>query len=370
MNTPFISFYSRGSIQVARLFFLLANVSALLPVSAWAVSNTAAAPISDTRPSPSADSKEITKAAIDKHEKSVSKFETYQDLIEKAQNLTLQRDRLQASQVLIRGIQKESKNSLAYKELTKALDSLATLFYTEKAHGLFSSAEAIADTKPKEASETYTEALRLEDSNLSLLKGLARAQLILGECGKADATVLQAEGVNPFSAEVRLLRFQVSNCEKNFGLLASQITAASGEQEQVQKFQRGLECAVAMQTAQQMTPPDFKKVKALLVSWENKDPEYPELYVWKWRYLQALAAADEAELVVKSVPFPSATSRTAALRYVQLCQSLTPRKRKNFSLDVELCRSLDDVELFLKSSGQTPAPNVPPPALPAKGITK
>ncbi len=288
--------------------------------------------------------------------KAGTRMETYKNLIEKAQNLTLQRDRLQASQVLIRGIQKESKNSVGYRELTKTLESLASLFYSEKAHGLYSSAESVADAKPKEAADVYAEALRLEDSNLSLLKGLARVQLTLLDCSKAESTTVQAEGIDPFSAEVKLLRLQVLSCQKSFPALKTLLTTEQSELDSVQKYVRGLEVEGALQSASESSPLDLKKVKALLSNWESKDGDYPELFFWKWRYNHTLAADEDAELKAQSTPTTEGLARTAALRYMQLCQSLTPRKRRLYELDVRLCRGTDDVDTYLKTSGQTPTP--------------
>ena len=300
--------------------------------------------------------------------KPVARIETFKDLIEKAQNLTLQQDRLQTSQVLIRGIQKENKNSVAYHELARALESLTSLFYSEKAHALFSSAQSMAQTKPKEAADLYVEALRLEDSNLSLIKGLARAQLNLADCGKADSTTLQAEGVDPYSLEVKLLRLQVLACQKSFASLKALLATESVELEPVQKFARGLEVESALFDASQSSPADFKKSKSLLAAWESKDSEYPELYFWRWKYNQALAADDDGELPaassaalsVGSIPALAQThemlARSAALKYTQKCQGLTPRKRQSYEFDVRMCRGVDEVDAYLKASGSTPTP--------------
>lgn len=297
-------------------------------------------------------------------------METYKDLIEKAQNLTLQRDRLQASQVLIRGIQKESKNSQAYKELTRALTALASLFYSEKAHGLYFSAQSMAATKPKEAVEIFNEALRLEDSNLSLLLGAARSQLELLDCSKADSVTAQAEGIDPYSPEVKLLRLQVLECQKAFVAMGELLSNENVELEPLQKFTRGLEIESAQHDGTDEASFDAKKVKALLAAWEMKDPDYPELYYWRWKYYQSLANELDPQLKIKSTPSPEGSSHSAALKYLQLCQNLSARKRRSFELDVKLCRGNDEVDLFLKSSGQTPSPVPNASASPAKGSVK
>src|SRR4051812_15574321 len=90
-----------------------------------------------------------------------SKTESYKDLISKARHLTFQRDRLQATQVLVRGLQHEAKNSAAYKELLSELNELSEVFYTEKAQSIFLAADAMEIEKPKDAIEKFNEALRL-----------------------------------------------------------------------------------------------------------------------------------------------------------------------------------------------------------------
>jgi hypothetical protein len=131
------------------------------------------------------------------------KVESYKDLISKARHLTFQRDRLQASQVLLRGIQRESKNSPAQKELIAALEELSGVFYTEKAQSLFLLADAMEGEKLREAVEKLNEALRLEEGNLSILKALGRVHLRLGECSTASKPISEGMAINPYSSEFR-----------------------------------------------------------------------------------------------------------------------------------------------------------------------
>src|SRR4051812_12466574 len=91
---------------------------------------------------------------------SKAQTESYKDLISKARHLTFQRDRLQATQVLVRGLQHEPKNSTAHKELLATLDELSGVFYTDKAQGLFFAAEGLELDKTKDAIEKLNEALR------------------------------------------------------------------------------------------------------------------------------------------------------------------------------------------------------------------
>ncbi len=266
--------------------------------------------------------------------KAENQLETYQDLVQKAQNLTLQQDRLQTSQVLLRGIQRESRGSPAYRELVRVLDDLTSVFYTEKAQNLFATAESVVETKPREAIEQYQEAYKSEDRNVSILKGLARAHLRLNECDRAEARVRSAEEVNPYSGEVKLLRLQTLACQKNFDVLATRLSARDPELETLEKNLRGLQILDLWHRK------ESKKAKALVMTWESQSPEYPEVYFWKWEI-----SKDQ-----------ETTDRVAAGKYVQLCQNLTPRKRKSFSLDVSLCKGKEAAELFLKQKETQSAP--------------
>ena len=270
-------------------------------------------------------------------------LENYQDLIAKAQNLTLQRDRLQTSQVLIRGIQREPKGSVGYKELARALDELTSVFYTEKAQGLFSIGEAQVETRPREAIEQLQEALRAEDGNLSVLRTLARTYLRSGECAKAEGSVKAAEVINPYSAEVKLLRLQTLACQKSFEALTVALASSDTELDGLEKYLHGMRVQDALRRK------DVKKARALLAGWEKELPDYPEVHFWKWEISRAAGALD----------------RTAAVRYSRLCQNLTPRQRKSFNLDVELCKGKEGVDAYLKESGMQSLQTSPPGTAPS-----
>lgn len=262
--------------------------------------------------------------------------ENHRDLIQKAQNLTLQQDRLQASQVLIRGIQRESRGSPAYRELVRALGELSTVFYSGKTQDLFATAESLVESKPREAVDGYLEALKLEDRNVSILKAIARAYLRLDECEKADARVKSAEDMDPYSAEIHLLRLQVHACQKSYEQLAARMSGKDGDMEIVEKSARGLQVLDAVHRR------DLKRAKAIVAGWESQSPDYPEVHYWKWQLAQESGVAD----------------RVAAAKYEQLCQNLTPRKRKTFSLDVDLCsaKKKDMVSSFLREKDSIPSP--------------
>ncbi len=259
------------------------------------------------------------------------KVEGYKDLISKARHLTLQRDRLQATQVLIRGIQREAKNTTPQKELVAALDELSGAFYTEKAQSLFLAADGLEFEKPKESIDKLNESLRLEEGNLSILKALSRSHLRLGECSAASKQISAAKDLNPHSSELRLLSLQLADCEKNHEQLAPLLAGKPDEGDPMERFTKGIRLREMQRKG------DLKGAKALHAAWESAHPEYPEIYYWKWT-------------LSGNSPTAEPSDRAAARKYMNLCQNLTPRKKKSYNLDLELCKSVERVDEALKSA--------------------
>lgn len=306
--------------------------------------DAASNPAPKTKSKPATGSKQDSKATSKENAKfteatSRSNLETYQDLILKAQNLSLQQDRLQASQVLIRGMEREPKASVAFKEMARSLEDLTSVFYTEKAQSFASTGDSLAEEKPKEAVDSYLEALKSEDANVSILKSLARTYLRIDECDKAEARVKNAEDMNPYSPEIKLLRIQTLLCQKKFDELSQRLDRAdTGEFAGVEKYLSGVKINEAIREK------DLKRARAELGEWETKAPGYPEIHFWKWELSKlGNGPGDRAE----------------ASKYVQSCQALPVRKRKLYALDVSLCRAKEAAEIFLK---QSESKSAPPPA--------
>ena len=252
--------------------------------------------------------------------------ETYKDLISKSQNLSLQQDRLQACQVLIRALQKEAKSTPGYFELKASLESLSTLFYTDQAQAIFSQGESLFDAKTKEAIEKYQEALKLEEGNVAILRALARAQLRTDDCRGAESTIKMAEAYDNGSAELYLLKLQGYQCRKDEMSLGDAIEGRLSEHESVEKYLK----VFSVET--NFLKKDLKKAKSLLNAWESQSPDYPEVHFWKWKISSAQGLVDKA----------------SGQKYLQLCKAMTPRKRKMFNLDVDLCKAIDEVDAKLK----------------------
>lgn len=267
--------------------------------------------------------------ALDEAQVEGGHMETYKDLIAKAQNLTLQRDRLQTSQILVRAIEQESNHASEREELIRALDELSTIFYTEKSQMLYATAESLFETKPKDAIDKLVESLRNEEGNLSILVSLARGLIMSQECNRAETYIQQAEKLNPYYGQVKLLRLQVLDCQNKMEELSTSLKISDPFLETFAEPLRTLRMKDLWRQE------DIKQMKNVVGSWELSSPDYPEVYFWKWRLSQKQKVND----------------RASALKYSQLCQTLTPRKRKKYALDVDLCRGKDQIDAYLKTSG-------------------
>jgi tetratricopeptide (TPR) repeat protein len=254
-----------------------------------------------------------------------ARLETYPDLINKARNLTLQRDRLQTSQVLSHGLVRENKNSVGYREIGRALHELTRVFYTEKAQSLYAFGDSLSELKPKDAIDRYTEALRLEDGNVTVLEALARTELRIGECAAADTNIKQAVLIDPLSADLKLLQAQSLDCQKHYDDLTEFLQTKPADLAEGEKAWTGLVIEDLIRHDQ------AKKAKAIQATFEKEHGDYPQPFYWRWK--------------LSGTP---PTDRPAAQRYILLCQSLSQRKKKLWISDLALCGEKEQVESALK----------------------
>ena len=111
--------------------------------------------------------------------------ETYKDIIEKAYNLSLQKDRTQATAILLAALKRESKKTTAQKEISNALEQIAKIFLSDKAQQLYELGLSLKNTDPQMALGKLQEASRLEPDNLSIEIAMDRISIGSGDCDTA-----------------------------------------------------------------------------------------------------------------------------------------------------------------------------------------
>lgn len=254
--------------------------------------------------------------------------ETYQDIIDKAFTLSLQRDRAHAVQVLTQSIKKESTKGPAPQDLLIALEEVASSFYNEKTQQYFEQALSFRRTEPARALQRLADALKLEPDNLQILVEQARLQIMTGDCSSAATG---AEKLHTDFQQLELSR-----------LILAQASLCAGKLDRVRKVKEGLDLKKSsfqiywsmVDTEMGFRSGQISGAKESLSEAQKADSGFPETQYWIWKL--------DAEL--------SKQAERAAQKYLSLCKSLSPRSARKYLNEPQLCRRATEVETFLKKN--------------------
>lgn len=248
--------------------------------------------------------------------------ESYIDIIQKAQSLTLQKDRLQATQVLVRVIRSEGYNKKAQEELKKNLNDISTLFYTEKTQRVFEYAKSLLREPPPEAAEKFKEALAAEADNALILLWSARLSMLQGKCDEAGVFVTKGLEINPFYEPLQLADLQAQACRQTIEALNK---SASEYKHLEEKYPLYFNMILVQKFFIQKQYPEasyhIEKAKQI-------DKEFPEIYFWESQILE------KQELVFKD----------AASRYVRSCKTISKADYMKYELEPRLCHEYKNFE--------------------------
>ncbi|MGE3973148.1 MAG: tetratricopeptide repeat protein [Bdellovibrionales bacterium] len=246
--------------------------------------------------------------------------ETYRDIIDKAKNLSLQKDRLQATKTLIRAAQKEK--GVARKELIQTLQELSEIFYTEKGQQLFELGQSLKYGATPDAIERFQDSLALEPSNVQVLKALARAHLSQNTCEKLPELVQQLTESNPFEEEHVLLRLQSAQClaQKE---VAKQIIDGNEIRRSDLKMYVDLLRAQMLAADEKLNQAEQLLEKLLLV-----DKKFPETTYWLYQ-VKRLQKKEFTEL---------------GRAYLNLCKNISQPTRNKYRFEPRICNEQKKVE--------------------------
>lgn len=261
--------------------------------------------------------------------KAANRTETYTDIIEKAYNLSLQKDRAQAILLLVGSIKKESKKGpKANKDLLRALDQVSNAFYSDKTQQLYELGISIRLSDPNLAQQKITEALKLEPDNLSVQLAQIRLQMILGDCRGALNGGKGIKEIIPFSEEVDLVISQAAVCSGEFEFY-QQIKAASDDKRSTMaRHWNVVEMEYLFKNGQFQKGIEISQVR------QKAEPTFPEPFYWQWKM----------ELELKTLQDATAT------KYLKLCKAISARDLRDFLAEPFLCRRTTEVETFLKKN--------------------
>lgn len=250
------------------------------------------------------------------------KTENYSDLISKAQNLILQKDRLQAMNVLVAGLKKENPKSNAYLELKKNLEDLSQMFITEKAQQVYELAITLKKTDLNASTQKLTEALRIEPDQLKILIELSRNQLIKGECNSAQDTISKNLHLIPYLEELKLLQAQIHLCSNQYSEynqirstidLKKTTIASLWVIADIEKYEKMGQLKTALESIA-----IFKSLKL----------NHPEINFWSWKLSK---------------------NTSDGYKYINECKKMTTGAYRQYLMEPQLCRRLGEVESELKN---------------------
>lgn len=260
---------------------------------------------------------------LQKKPQKVKVKENHKDIIKKAQNLSLQRDRIQVSNLLRKAIDDEAEQK-KIKELKSQLKKLLEFFYSEKAIQSFQLGESLAIKDPTKSISYLEKALEVEPRNLKILKKSAFVYLETSRCEDSFRLAQQAYGLNPYDIEVLRLNFQALACLQD-----------------VENFKA---FDMSLQSSWKIDDIYFLIALAKIQSLQEQDKEAMNtIQIIK---LKSIGFAPvyllEAKLLIKKGRNPE----TSYQSYLDKCQNLTNAK-KEFPFQAQLCSQADEVNAKL-----------------------
>lgn len=261
----------------------------------------------------------------------LSKSETYKDLIEKAYNLSLQKDRQQALNILTSALQKERRPS-AVAELKRTIDEIAHVFLSDKAQQLYESSVSLRKPDLPQALVKMSEASRIEPDNLTIVNELARLQIAKGDCKAAIETLQTQKKLFLFSEDLRLTRAQALACDEKWTEYQKEVDSNNIKKSPLQKFW------LILEVERLFKEKSYVKMQDLLGQLKKLDDKYPEVFYWLWKH--------DHELNKPNHEF--------AQKYVMTCKNISANQHRQYMIDPMLCRRVAEVEAEQKGTNGTP----------------
>lgn len=251
--------------------------------------------------------------------------ETLKDIIEKSFNLSLQKDRPQAVNILVAAIKQESARNVDVAELKKALEQVSYIFYSERAQQTYELALSVKHSDASQARQKITEALRLEPDNRGLINEMLRLQMTKGDCGSALDGVTKERARDPYDEHLSLIQAQAYACLGNWDGYLKSRDEVDIKKSGLYKFWLSLEAEYNFAIK---SPYKAKEAIAIL---QKNDSKYPELSYWQWR-----AASNKERAVF-------------AQKYLKECSGISSGVYRQYMTDVNLCRRVTEVETARKN---------------------
>lgn len=264
-----------------------------------------------------------------------AKGEGYKDLIIKAQNLVLQKERPQAVSLLAQALIIGGHTEAGVAEIKRALGSISRLFILEKAQQSYELGISLLKQDPVQASRILKSGLSLEPDNLVLLLAIGRLEIAKKDCAAAGETYLRIPSSLRADEEVALFSAQIAVCAgKPIPSVSDPARRPSGGT--LSLYWSLLEIktlAEAQNTA---------KIREILLALE-KNPSakrHPDIQYWQGR------------LSSGSQPNQEHQGLDLVQKYILRCKGLTLGQLREFLMDPYLCYRVSNFEKDLNKDSK------------------
>lgn len=247
------------------------------------------------------------------------------ELTEKAYNLTLQKDRTQAVNILVTAIRREAPGSTNSKELKSALQEVSGLFLGDKAQQLYELSLSLRKTDTNQAQGKLNEALRIEPDNLQLLNESARLQILKGDCSAAGESLAKWRKWNPYDEQTLLTSAQAAVCQSDWPAYAGFRSLADSRKGAFAKFWYSLEVEKSLKENSE------SRAKEALDLLHKEDASFFETAYWDFRTIK-----DPAQKMA------------AAQKYLTNCKNISAAQFRRSLMEPFFCRRTAEVESFVK----------------------
>lgn len=249
-------------------------------------------------------------------------------VIERAQNLILQKDRHQALSLLARALQRESGKGQSQAELKRASIEMSRLFLSDKTQQAYEVALSLRRLEPAQAQARLQEVLKQEPENALIVLELAQVHILRSECNQALELIERTLALIPFDEELILAQVQALVCLKKYDhpliLTISQQVKRSGSL-QVYWLLSEMELA-NVETSR-------SRSVNLLSQLIKLDPLLPQISYWRYR-----------------IEENKKNALNSAQKYVMTCQNMTSADYRKYSKDPQLCKNIGEFENEIKAS--------------------
>lgn len=259
-----------------------------------------------------------------------ARAETYKDIIEKAYNLSLQKDRQQALNILLTALQKETRPQNTI-ELRKAVNDVGHVFISDKAQQMYETAISLRKSDLTQSLAKLNEALRIESDNLTIVTEMGRVMIAKGDCSGAQDAVIKQSRMVPYDEELKLVSAQAYECLSQWVEYGKLYDSNEVKKSPLQKFW------LVLEVERYFKIKNFPKAQEIVNNLKKIDPKYPEVSYWSWKLGQQAKGPGPED----------------AQKYVMTCKNISANQYRQYMIDPGLCRHVLEVEADLKGANGT-----------------